>query len=356
MSHLQLLMSSGIDANNWDIGPVSNSVSMDTAQVTLFMSTALFSVFQTFITFPLISMIAMATCCYKVQTDKILVLSRSSFISTSLISVTLMTYWTGISAYYYTCDKAAKILFQSTLFSPFSMCLIFYMLSGLTSFTGGILFSRCVTRLQYNSLDRIGLGFLSAFLTAAVYHSFFLLLALMEDFLTVFSYLVVFGTLVLMLFLGTTAIVIQYRKTLFRGYFLLVVMMQLIAFVLYVISAKAFGKLTLDTDSYVATKPYLSVVSVLSLLGVGFSVSILVMVANQGGGTPTQTKKKLSDPENPSTSSATHGGKQKDLQLVGRTQHRNMADLAAVAQEMGFIVLIPTVMQAWESRKEKERL
>jgi len=61
VSHLQLLMSSGIDADNWDIGPVTSSVSMDNAQVTLFMSTALFSVFQTFITFPLISMIAMAT-------------------------------------------------------------------------------------------------------------------------------------------------------------------------------------------------------------------------------------------------------------------------------------------------------
>ena len=360
---LQLLKLSDIDGNNWSITPhSSDSVSLESSQVILFMSTGLLSLFLTFVAFPLLAVFAFNSCCLKVPRKGLYVAYQSALISSSLISFTFMTFWMGMSVYYYLCDNVDDILFPSPFFSPMSMCLVFYGLTWMTSFAGGILFSKCKNiKIRMSPLQHIGSGFFSASVSAAVFHSFFLLLAIMIDPLTVISYLIVFLTTVMLIFITMNAIILQYAKNNFRGHFCLVVMMQMIIFILFIISTKSFGKLTLKEDDYVANKLYFAVVVVLSLCASTLSVSILAMVAAQDKGNGRAGERGFkangstrTDPEIPiskkddQASEAGGAGEGRGLQVVQRKNR--VADLAAVAGEMGFVVLIPSVVQAWQNR------
>ena len=322
----------------------------------LFTVTGLFSMMQTFITIPLLTFIAAITCCKtaKISNTARLVWTTSIYVLVILVSMTFVGYWIGMTIYHYRCDVAAKILFDNSFFSPFSMCLQFYMISGITSFFGGILFGLCVAKTQQCWLHMIGVGFLAPFITATIYHSFFILPALAEDFLNVFSYLVVFMTAMLLLFFGIAASITQYLKSRFRGYFFLMSAVQAIGFFLYIASVKAFNKLTLDSDTFEASTAYLVIVAMASLLALACSVSIFATVSIQDNEEKSPEKerdfKSHLEPTSPGRDSAGN----KVVEVVRRTKHSNMADLAAVAHELGYVVLIPTIVRAWEGRKGKE--
>ena len=358
-------MSSGIDRDQWSIKPFSDRVTLESSQVTLFMSTGLLSLFLTFLVVPLLAMLVHRTCCYKVSKPKLFIAYHSSLFTASLVAVTFTFYWIGISVFYFVCDTVDDILFPNRFFSPMSMCLIFYVLSGLTSFTGGVFFSKCNgLKVRLSPFERVGSGLLAASVTAAIFHSLFLLLALLEDPLTVMSYLVVFLTTVILIFIALYAIIVQYRKTRFYGHFCLVVMMQTIVFMLYIVSVNSFGKLTCDGEGYVATKSYLCIVIVLALVSFALSLSIALMVAGggrrQGGGTARRETGERghadADPENPcsndSAASVEGGGGGGGREVVeGKSR---VADITALAQEMGFVVLIPNVVQAWQRRRRND--
>ena len=349
-----------MDAEQWSINVVSNAdrESAGNMAILLFTVTGLFSMMQTFITIPLLTFVAAITCCKraKISNTARQVCTTSFYVMTILVSMTFVGYWIGMTIYHYRCDVAAKILFHNSFFSPFSMCLQFYMLSGITSFFGGLLFGLCLAKTQHCWLHQIGVGFVAPFITAAIYHSFFILPALVEDFLNVFSYLVVFMTAVLVLFIGITAIITQYLKSRFRGYFFLMSAVQVIGFLLYVTSVKAFSKLILDPGTFSASTTYFIVVAMASLLALAFSVSILATVAiqNDEERSPKKERDLKLHPEQPSPGRAS--GENGELEVVRRTKHSNMADLAAVAQELGYVVLIPTIVRAWEGRKGKEEV
>ena len=169
--------------------------------------------------------------------------------------------------------------------------MIFYVLSGLTSFTGGIFFSKCNgLKVRLSPFERMGSGLLAASLTAAIFHSLFLLLALLEDPQTVMSYLGLFFNHCNTRFHCSLC---DNSAVRFYGHFCLLVMMQTFVLMrmLYMVSVNSFGKLTCDEEGYVATKSYLCIVIVLALVSFALSLSIALMVAGGGrrqGGVTTR--------------------------------------------------------------------
>ena len=324
------------------------------------MSTGLISLFLTFMLIPPLTMLTHRRCCQKLSRRDLFTVYHSSILTATLVSGSFVFYWIINLVVYYTSETVDHILFTNDFFSPMTQCLIFYSLTGITSFVGGMLFAKCTTlKINFNCCEYFASGLFSACITAAIFHSFFLLLALLEDPVTVLSYLVCLCTTILILFLALFAIIQQFKISRFHGHFSLVVLMQVIVSSIYVLSINSFRQLTCEEEDYIATKSYLCIVTVISLVCIALSVSIIMMVNNssrRGAGAKKKGVRKLPrDPENPcnidkddQTDTATVGSVGGGVVVPQGTQR--FADLTTVAQEMGFVVLIPNVVQAWRKR------
>jgi hypothetical protein len=370
----QVLNWSGIDGDKVTSRPLSDRASLHVSQVNLFLATGLLSLFLTFIVFPLLSLLFYDTFRVKVSEHHLSVAHSSSLITVALLAATFITYFVLTLVIYYECYTADDLLFPNTFLSPMTQCLIFYVLSGLISFFGGALGKKFNgSKKRLNLLERMGTGLLFATTNAALFHFFFLLLAMLEDPLTIMSYLIVFATTTLLLFLAVYAMILQYKKTRFSGHFALVVIMQMIVSSMYVIAVHSFGGITCDEDTYVATKSYLCVVTVVSVICVSLSVSITIMVADcnkRNARMNRSAASRANDPENPITNEYTQsttvsevgtGGEKapgdgemegRELQVVGGGGR--VAELTAMAQEMGFVVLLPNIVEAWQKRKKRD--
>ena len=83
------------------------------------------------------------------------------------------------------------------------------------------------------------------------------------------------------------------------------------------------------------------------LASIMLAAAMIVMMANRGG-MKKRTHKIEKDPETAAQGcSAPVGGE--EMQVTRRPQRS--VDLASVASEMGFVVLIPDVVQSWEKMK-----
>jgi len=207
------------------------------------------------------------------------VLLKSLYIVAALFDTVVIVYWTVMAIYYYQLDDMGRVLFPHALLSPFSVALIFYFLTTLTTFFGGLCSSKCSnsSALEQRYLDKVGFGFLSVFLSTGVFHSFYIVLAFIQDVVTVTSHFIVLGTILLLLFLSIASIGYQYQKTCLRGFFSLIVALKVIIFALYIISVRAFGKLLL-VDRFTATNTWLVIVTLLSAFVLSFSLSIFALI------------------------------------------------------------------------------
>ena len=385
---LQVLKWSGIEDDKVTIRPLSDKASLSVSQVNLFMATGLLSLFLTFIVFPLLTLLLHNTLHDKVSEHHLCIAHSSLLITVVLVSGTFIIYCTLTWVIYYKCFTADDVMFPNTFLSPMTQCIIFYVLSGLISFFGGML-GKKFNRLKkgLNLCERLGTGFLFAATNAALFHFFFLLLALLEDPLTIISYLTVFGTATLLLFVAVYAMILQYKKNGFGGHFALVVIMQTIVSSMYVIAVHAFRGITCDEDTYVATQSYLCVVTVVSVVCISLSISITIMVADcDKRKVNRRAASRAGDPENPNTDESTQargvseviaGGEKMpgDGEVTGREVEvatgrevqeatgkevgvggsaGRVADLTALAQEMGFVVLLPNIVEAWQKRKKRD--
>ena len=261
---------------------------------------------------------------------------------------------------YYYCHFSETVdgaLFRDPFFSPMTQCMLFYTLAGLASFLGGVVFSGCrkSRKAHVTCCQVMGSGLLSSCTTAAFFHSFFIVLSLCEDPVSTLSNIITFFTVVVLLFLALFAILEQYRKSRFQGNFILVVMMQLTLSSIYNILIMSFRQITCeDEDGSIATGAYLCLVIVLSVACVLLAVAMITMMSDG-----KNKKKCRNDPESGNTAQKVdspvrdEGKASGKVQLIQRGDNR-ATDLAAVAKEMGFIVLIPGVVQAWQGRNKKD--
>ena len=320
------------------------------------MSVGLLSLFLTFVFVPFFATLGYNAFCHTLSRDDCFIAYHSSLITAALIAQTFLFYWIGVLIFYYRYNTADDYLFPNKFFSPLFMCLIFYVLSAATSFIGGVIFFKYKNlKVRMNVCERLGSGFVCGTVTATIFHSFFLLLALLEDPLATLSYIVLLMTTFLLMFVSLFGIILQYRKSGFQGHFCLVVSLQMIVFSLYIISINSFRKLTCE-EPYVATLSYLFVVTVVSLSCVTLSVLMVRMVAGwgsrRGRNTRNGTRGRRAtsvDAENPSNDNGGGGTAKMEVQLV-RDRHQ-VADLTALAREMGVVVLIPNIVEAWQTRR-----
>ena len=287
---IQLLQKSQIDTSEWSIEEHVLPTTLESSQVFLFMSAGLLAILGTFITFPFLVFAVVPWCCQKAANttcrgNQLRPYFASMSITSLLLLLTLVIYWIADAYIYYAEDVSAKILFPNKFLSPFTMNLIFYFLTGLTSFLGGMIFPKCstsnITGRKLSVCDRLGCSLLSVVLSAGIYHSFFIILALYQDVVTVTAYLVVFGSLLGLLFLGNASVINQFARNGFKGFFPLVVVLELIIIVLYMVSVKSFRNLILG-EAYVATSAWLLIVVTLSVLALSFSISVFVLTLRRG--------------------------------------------------------------------------
>ena len=363
---LQLLHSSDIDRDKLTFTELNERTSVFSSHLNLFMSSGLLSLFFTFLLAHPLATVVYHTRCSKMPRRTRFTVYHSALITSILVSGSFLFYLCVNLAAYYCTDTVDDIMFTSTFFSPMTQFLIFYTLSGLTSFIGGVLVVKCTTvKASFNCCECLSTGILSCSVTATIFHSFFLLIGLFEDLLTVLSYLVCLSTVIVILFLSLFAAIEQFKKSRFNGHFPLVVMMEMIVSTMYIISVSSFRQLT-NGEDYIATKSFLCIVVVLSLVCISLSVSIIVMVANSGrrprgaGGSRSGSQQLENDPESPNVSDnnepvssdgAVGGG---EVQVQQGTQR--FVDLTTVAREMGFVVLIPDVVQAWRKRPKSDNI
>lgn len=304
------------------------------------MSVGLLSLFLTFLLVPFFATLGYRTFCHTLSRDDCCIAYHSTLITAALVAQTFLIYWLGVLIFYYRHSTADDYLFPNALFSPLSMCLIFYMLSAVTSFIGGVLFFKYKNlKVRMNVCERLGSGFVCGSVTAAIFHSFFLLLALLEDPLATLSYTVQLLTTFLLMFVSLFGMILQYRKAGFRGHFCLIIALQMIIFSLYIVSVNSFRSLTCE-ESFVATLSYLCVVTVVSLSCLALNILVVKMVAGRGRGRG-RTRDRNVDAENPSNDDE-GGGAKMEVQLV--------QDLTALARQMGVVVFIPNVVEAWQRR------
>ena len=246
--------------------------------------------------------------------------------------------------YYYKWDAIGRVLFPHPLLSPFSVALIFYFLTTLTTFLGGICSSKCSnsSALEPKYLDKIGYGFVSVSLSTGVFQSFYFVLAFIQDAATVTAHLVVLTTILLLLFLGIASIGYQYQKTRLRGFFLLVVTLKFIIFALYFISVKAFGKLLL-VDCLTATNTWLIIVALLSAFAISFSLSIFALIAKQ----PADREMNQPPSQNRRVDVERAAAENSCRELVPKT-----AAALTKSQQVELVMLLPAVVETWKKREK----
>ena len=332
--------------------------SVRSSQVHLFMPLGLISLFLTFLLLPFLSLVLHAQLAPRVTPQRLQTAELSLLSTASLVAWFFIVYWV-IAAVFYYCRFSETVdgaLFSDPFFSPMSQCMLFYFLSGLVSFVGGMVFSQCrkLGKPHFTCCQIMGKGLLSACTTAAFFHSFFLILAFFEDPVSTLSNLVTLFTVIILLFLALFAIFEQYRKTRFQGNFILVVMMQMTLSSIYYILIISFREITCENDGNIATGSYLCLVIVISTTCVLLALAIIMMMSNK----KKKTLPKNNDPESGNTANKAQpaeGGKEKVSGEAGlvRSGNHNSATLAAVARDMGFIVLIPGVVQTWQKRQKR---
>jgi len=322
------------------------------------MATGLISIFSTFITVPFLSFIffhaCRCRCCKNVhianQNGPLKVLLKSLYIVAALFDTVVIVYWSVMAFYYYQLDSIGRVLFPHALLSPFSVALIFYFLTILTTFFGGLCSSKCSnsSALEQRYLDKIGFGFLSVSLSTGVFHSFYIVLAFIQDVVTVTSHFIVLGTILLLLFLSIASIGYQYQKTCLRGFCSLIVTLKVIIFALYIISVRAFGKLLL-VDDFTATNTWLVIVTLLSAFALSFSVSIFALIIKfpaaaserQRDGTPRQL---------PSQNRRVTV----DVERAENSCRELVPKKAALtkSQQVELVMLLPAVVETWKKREK----
>ena len=143
-------------------------------------------------------------------------------------------------------------------------------------------------------------------------------------------------------------------------------MMEMILSSIYSISINSFDVITNTEGSFVAEKSYLFIVVIISTVCIGLSLAILVMMGNSGKKQAEKTddgKKVQNDVESPvvvddnemprkqcGSGGSDDCGGGGGSEVVRVREGRRVADITSLAQEMGFVVLIPDVMQAWKKR------
>ena len=345
------------DGDNFQLLPLTDGSSVRLSLVHLFMPIGLISLFLTFLILPFLSKFVHLLLVPRV-TKHTLQAAELSLVSTaSLVAGFSIIYWI-ISLMFYYCHFSETVdgaLFTNAFFSPMTQCVIFYNLAGLASFIGGMLFSRCMTaaKAHITCCQVMGKGLLSACTTAGFFHSFFIILALFEDPVSTISNIITLTTVVVLLFLALFAMLEQYRRSRFHGNFILVVMMQMTLSSIYNILVMSFRQIT--TEGEAATGSYLCLVIVISTSCILLAVAMIVMMANAKNGKKNACNlKKVENGNNPKERSGLgEGGGSGGMQLAARST-ASPADLAAVAREMGFVVLIPGVVQAWQRRSKDD--
>ena len=351
--NMQILDKAGIDTKpKWIIQQYNQTVTIHSSLVFLFMATGLIAVFSTFITVPFIFLIFTHTCqcCKKINTDQNAQLKTAIVVSlctvAAVMDLAILIYWGVMACYYFMFDDISRVLFPDALLSPFSVALIFYSLTALTTFTGGVCFSKCSLSNYSNCspLLKVGLGMASVTLSAGVFHSFYVVLAFVQDGVTVTSYLIVFSTLLLLLFLSIASIAYQYQKTHLKGFFGLVVALKFIIFAIYLISVHAFEKLLLE-HCFTATKAWLVIVTLLSAFALSFSTSIFALIVKQ----PTATKERQRDgntlESDTRRAADTESGTNTCKELVPKKFPLTKS------QEVELVMLLPAVIETWNRRE-----
>ena len=103
-----------------------------------------------------------------------------------------------------------------------------------------------------------------------------------------------------------------------------------------------------------AEKSYLFMVLIISPLCIAISLAIISMTANGGRKRAAKPRAVGKDVENPAVGGGNGGGGGGGSgEMVKVGEGPGVAGLTAMAQEMGFIVLIPDVMQAWKKRQNQ---
>ena len=321
------------------------------------MTVGLLSLFLTFLLLPCFSTLLHSVLASRFSTQTLQTAQLSLLSTVSLVAGFFIVYLT-LSMIFYYCHFSETVdgaLFRDPFFSPMTQCMLFYNLAGLASFLGGVVFSGC-RKSHITCCQVMGKGLLSACTTAAFFHSFFIVLSLFEDLVSTLSNIVSFFTVVVLLFLALFAILEQYRKSRFQGNFILVVLMQMTLSSIYNILIMSFRQITCeDEGGSTATGAYLCLVIAISIACVLLAVAMIIMMADG----KNKKKKCKNDPESGNTAqkvnSPVRDGERVsgDVQVVQRGENR-ATDLAAVAKEMGFIVLIPGVVQAWQGRNKSD--
>ena len=128
-------------------------------------------------------------------------------------------------------------------------------------------------------------------------------------------------------------------------------MMEMTLSTIDVLSLGSFRFVTNNEETFVAEKSYLFMVLIISPLCIAIS---LAMTASGGRKRAAKPRAVGKDVENPAVGGGDGGGGGRgEGKVVKVGEGPGVAGLTAMAQEMGFIVLISDVVQAWKKRQNQ---
>ena len=209
------------------------------------------------------------------------VLMLAAFASSVLLLLLYLFSFAFNSALFYMGTSLIdNILFSDKLFSPYTVNMVFLVLTMLVSFVGGACFVPKGTTFALR--ERIGLASLYTLLSVAIYHLLFVIVAMFVDFVTVLTSLVVLATMFLLLLLSFASVIQQFRNVKgFSGFLFLVAVLDAIIMSLYGILLTSVSLLiTQDTCAY--DKQSFTIVMVVSVMAISFCFSIFVLIARKG--------------------------------------------------------------------------
>ena len=247
----------------------------------LFTCNGLQSLLLTFITVPCVAIICTRLRPQSTRAASAVIhLFFTPLIVVSAVYVTMLLFYWGLLCWrYYSEDSLIDSLYPDKIFSPFTLHILFYGLTAIMSFLGGSTLTRRTTpKSKMTIFHRIGCGCVCVMLSTSLYHTIFVVLAMVNDPIAMLSKLVILITLFVVFLFGSLSLHQQYHKSKSKGFLLLIFVLETIILLLYYVMLQTVYLLVPEISS---SRSCLFVTVFLSVLTASFSCSIAYLITNK---------------------------------------------------------------------------
>ena len=252
------------------------------AVVLLFTCNGLQSLLLTFITIPCVAII-----CKRLRPQSTLAASAvihlffTPFIMVSAVYVTMFLFYWGLLCWrYYSEDSLIDSLYPNKIFSPFTLHILFYGLTAIMALLGGSSLTRRTSpKSKMTIFHRIGCGCVCVMLSTSLYHSIFVVLAMVNDPIAMLSKLVILITLFVVFLFGSLSLRQQHQKSRSKGFLMLIFVLESIILLIYYVMLQTVYPLVSEVGA-ISSNSWFGIVVFLSILATSFTCSIAYLITN----------------------------------------------------------------------------